>query len=104
MDESSSFQSLCALLWRAVTRARKFPACKMTTFRMAVNCCQRFQPKLNPLYFGNAIQSIPTYASAGDALSNDRHWCAEQLNKKVKAHDDVMVRKYVEDWDCGVRV
>ncbi|XP_049403100.1 uncharacterized acetyltransferase At3g50280-like [Solanum stenotomum] len=101
--EISSFQSLCALLWRAVTRARKFPASKMTTFRMAVNCRHRLQPKLNPLYFGNAIQSIPTYVSAGDVLSHDLHWCAEQLNKNVKAHDDVMVRKFVEDWEKDPR-
>lgn len=101
--EISSFQSLCALLWRAVTRARKFPSSKMTTFRMAVNCRHRLQPKLNPLYFGNAIQSIPTYVSAGDVLSHDLHWCAEQLNKNVKAHDDVMVRKYVEDWEKDPR-
>ncbi|XP_060212944.1 uncharacterized acetyltransferase At3g50280-like [Lycium barbarum] len=101
--EISSFQSLCALLWRAVTRARKFPSSKMTTFRMAVNCRHRLQPKLNPLYFGNAIQSIPIFASAGDVLSNDMHWCAEQLNKNVKAHDDVMVRTFVEDWERDPR-
>ncbi|OIT02968.1 PREDICTED: uncharacterized acetyltransferase At3g50280-like [Nicotiana attenuata] len=101
--EISSFQSLCALLWRAVTRARKFPSSKMTTFRMAVNCRHRLQSKLDPLYFGNAIQSIPTYTSAGDVLSHDLHWCAEQLNKNVKAHDNVMVRKFVEDWEKDPR-
>ncbi|XP_059317918.1 uncharacterized acetyltransferase At3g50280-like [Lycium ferocissimum] len=101
--EISSFQSLCALLWRAVTRARKFPSSKMTTFRMAVNCRHRLQPKLNPLYFGNAIQSIPTYATAGEVLYNDLHWCAERLNENVKAHDDVMVRKFVEDWEKDPR-
>ncbi|XP_075082056.1 putative acetyltransferase At3g50280 [Nicotiana tabacum] len=101
--EISSFQSLCALLWRAVTRARKFPASKMTTFRMAVNCRHRLQPKLDPLYFGNAIQSIPTYTSAGDVLSHDLRWCAEQLNNNVKAHDNAMVRKYVEDWEKDPR-
>ncbi|OIT03002.1 PREDICTED: uncharacterized acetyltransferase At3g50280-like [Nicotiana attenuata] len=101
--EISSFQSLCALLWRAVTRARKFPASKMTTFRMAVNCRHRLHPKLDPLYFGNAIQSIPTYTSAGDVLLHDLRWCAEQLNKNVKAHDNVMVRKFVEDWEKDPR-
>ncbi|KAM3282021.1 putative acetyltransferase like [Capsicum chacoense] len=97
--EISSFQSLCALLWRAVTRARKFPSSKMTIFKTAVNCRNRLQPKLNPLYFGNAIQSIPTYASAGEVLSHDQHWCAKQLNTNVKAHNDVMVRKLIEDWE-----
>lgn len=101
--EISSFQSLCALLWRAVTRARRFPSTKTTTFRMAVNCRHRLEPKLNSNYFGNAIQSIPTYASAGDVLSHDLRWCAEQLNKNVLAHDDVMVRSYVENWERDPR-
>lgn len=97
--EISSFQSVCALLWRAVTRARKLPASKTTTFRMAVNCRHRMEPKLEPYYFGNAIQSVPTYASAGDVLSRDLRWCAEQLNANVKAHDNAMVRRFIDDWE-----
>ncbi|KAL5539151.1 hypothetical protein UlMin_045483 [Ulmus minor] len=101
--EISSFQSLCALLWRSVTRARKLPSSKTTTFRMAVNCRHRLEPKLDPYYFGNAIQSIPTYATAGEVLSRDLRWCAEQLNKNVKAHDNDMVRRFVEDWESDPR-
>ncbi|PHU06592.1 hypothetical protein BC332_23081 [Capsicum chinense] len=71
----------------------------MTIFRMAVNCRHRLHPKLNPLYFGDAIQSIPTYVSTGDVLSHDLHWCADQLNQNVKVHDDVMARKFIEDWE-----
>ncbi|KAI3809123.1 hypothetical protein L1987_25092 [Smallanthus sonchifolius] len=101
--EISSFQSLCALLWRAVTRARKFENSKTTTFRMAVNCRHRLEPKLETFYFGNAIQSIPTYATAGDVLSHDIRWCAEQLNKNVLAHDDKMVRRFVYNWEQDPR-
>ncbi|KAL0359201.1 UNVERIFIED_CONTAM: BAHD acyltransferase DCR [Sesamum angustifolium] len=101
--EISSFQSLSALLWRGITSARKLPASKTTTFRMAVNCRHRLEPKLDPLYFGNAIQSIPTYATAGDVLGKDLRWCAEQLNKNVLAHGNATVRKYVEDWERDPR-
>ncbi|KAK8577116.1 hypothetical protein V6N13_122111 [Hibiscus sabdariffa] len=101
--EISSFQSLSALLWRAVTRARKLPSTKTTTFRMAVNCRHRLNPKLDPLYFGNAIQSIPTYASAGDVTSRDLRWCALQLNESVRAHDDGTVRRFVGDWEKDPR-
>ncbi|KAI8006053.1 putative acetyltransferase [Camellia lanceoleosa] len=75
--EISSFQSLCALLWQAVTRERKLLGWKTTTFRMAVNCRHRLQPKLDPYYFGNAIQSIPIYATTSDVLSRDFPWCTE---------------------------
>ncbi|KAK8671889.1 hypothetical protein V6N13_038472 [Hibiscus sabdariffa] len=101
--EISLFQSLSALLWRAVTRARKLPASKTTTFRMAVNCRHRLNPKMDPLYFGNAIQSIPTYASAGDVTSRGIRWCAEQLNESVKAHDDETVRRFIHVWEKDPR-
>lgn len=101
--EISSFQSLCALLWRGITRARKSPPSKTTTFRMAVNCRHRLEPKLYPLYFGNAIQSAPTYASAGDVLGKGLRWCAEQLNNTVAAHDGGMVKKYIANWESDPR-
>ncbi|KAK4277864.1 hypothetical protein QN277_015794 [Acacia crassicarpa] len=102
-DEISSFQSLCALLWRCVTRARKLHPSKTTAFKMAVNCRLRLEPKLDPYYFGNAIQSIPTYATAEDVVCRGLRWCAEELSKNVKTHDDAMVRRLVEDWERNPR-
>ncbi|ESQ52695.1 hypothetical protein EUTSA_v10016586mg [Eutrema salsugineum] len=101
--EISSFQSLCALLWRAITRARKLPSSKTTTFRMAVNCRHRLSPKLEPEYFGNAIQSVPTFATAGDVLSRDLRWIADQLNQNVAAHQDGKIRSVVADWEANPR-
>ncbi|XP_051138273.1 BAHD acyltransferase DCR-like [Andrographis paniculata] len=101
--EISSFQSLCALLWRGITRARNLPPSKTTMFRMAVNCRHRLEPKLEPLYFGNAIQSVATYAAAGHVVSSDLRWCAAELNKSVAAHDGAMVKKYVENWEVEPR-
>ncbi|KAK7311255.1 hypothetical protein RJT34_09273 [Clitoria ternatea] len=97
--EISSFQSLCALMWRCVTRARNLEDLKTTTFRMAVNVRQRMEPKLSDSYFGNAIQSTAACASARDVLSRDLRWCAEQLNKSVRAYDSTMVRRAVENWE-----
>ncbi|KAF8402695.1 hypothetical protein HHK36_010783 [Tetracentron sinense] len=97
--EISSFQSLCAQLWRSVTRARKLTPSKTTTFRMAVNCRHRLEPRLDPYYFGNAIQSIPTVALVGEILSLDLHWCAELLHRNVVSHDNATVRLGVEDWE-----
>ncbi|XVF55123.1 hypothetical protein PTKIN_Ptkin06aG0011000 [Pterospermum kingtungense] len=102
--EISSFQSLCAQLWRSVTRARKLEQTKTTTFRMAVNCRHRLEPKLEPYYFGNAIQSIPTLAQAGELLAKDLSWGADMLHKNVVAHDDDTVRRGVEDWEMQPRL
>ncbi|KAF3550021.1 hypothetical protein DY000_02002200 [Brassica cretica] len=101
--EISSFQSLCALLWSAITRARKLPSSKTTTFRMAVNVRHRLTPKLDPEYFGNAIQSVPTFATAGEVLSRDLRWTADQLNQSVAAHQDGKIRSVVADWEANPR-
>ncbi|CAI0424345.1 unnamed protein product [Linum tenue] len=100
----SSFQSLSAQLWRSVTRARNLPPTKMTTFRMAVNCRHRLEPRLHPYYFGNAIQSIPTLAPAGELLANDLGWGADLLHKNVVAHGDATVRKGVANWEKDPRL
>ncbi|XP_044500324.1 BAHD acyltransferase DCR-like [Mangifera indica] len=102
--EISSFQSLCAQLWRSVTRARKLAPSKTTTFRMAVNCRHRLEPRLDAHYFGNAIQSIPTVAAAGELLSRDLSWGADILHKNVIAHDDATVRRGVVDWERQPRL
>lgn len=97
--EISSFQSLCALMWQCVTKARNMEGSKTTTFRMAVNVRQRMEPKLDNNYFGNAIQSTATCAAAGNVANKDLRWCAEQLNKSVRAYDSAMVRRAVENWE-----
>ncbi|EPS57660.1 hypothetical protein M569_17156, partial [Genlisea aurea] len=96
--EISSFQSLCANVWRAVTRARNLNPSRTTTFRMAANCRHRLRPPLPPLYFGNAIQSIPIAANVGELLSNDLRWSADKLRRRVADHDDASVRRGVEEW------
>ncbi|EYU41860.1 hypothetical protein ABFS82_10G019700 [Erythranthe guttata] len=102
--EISSFQSLSAHLWRCVTRARNLDANKTTTFRMAVNCRHRLEPRLEPLYFGNLIQSIPTVATAGELLSNDLSWGADRLHQNVVAHGDGTVRRGVKEWESNPRL
>lgn len=102
--EISSFQSLCAHLWRSVTRARNLNAKKTTTFRMAVNCRHRLEPRLQPLYFGNAIQSIPTTAAVGELLSKDLGWAADQLHRNVVAHDNATVLRCVKEWESNPRL
>ncbi|KAL6142251.1 hypothetical protein ACLB2K_060534 [Fragaria x ananassa] len=102
--EISSFQSLSAQLWRSVTRVRNLDPSKPTTFRMAVNCRHRLEPKLDSHYFGNAIQSIPTIATVGDLLSHDLRWGADLLHNNVVAHDSDTVRRGVEDWESAPRL
>ncbi|KAJ0979611.1 hypothetical protein J5N97_015085 [Dioscorea zingiberensis] len=103
-DEISSFQSLCAQLWISVTRARKHLSSETpTTFRMAVNCRHRLAPPVDPYYFGNAIQSIPTTASVGDVVGKDLRWVAGLLHHSVVSYNDERVRKAVAEWEVAPR-
>ncbi|XP_059066526.1 LOW QUALITY PROTEIN: BAHD acyltransferase DCR [Cryptomeria japonica] len=51
----SSFQALCAHVWRAgaVTRARRLCPDEHTIFRLSVNCRPRLLPAVPSSYFGN---------------------------------------------------
>jgi Transferase family len=101
-SEISSFQSLCAFIWQAVTRARQWlPNDYMTTFRMAVNCRLRIKPHVSSNYFGNAIQSAPTRAKVEEVTGNDIGWVAGLLHARVVAHDDGAIRQVVAEWEAA---
>jgi Transferase family len=101
-SEISSFQSLCALIWQAVTRARQWlPSDYITTFRMAVNCRHRIEPRVSPHYFGNAIQSAPTRAKVEEVTGNDLGFLAGLLHASVVAQDDGAIRQVVADWEAA---
>nr|XP_010923110.1 uncharacterized acetyltransferase At3g50280 [Elaeis guineensis] len=103
-EEISSFQSLCAQLWRSVTRARKHLLPEATTtFRLAVNCRHRVLPRVDPLYFGNAIQSIPTAAAVGEVVARELWWAAGLLHRSVAAYGDEAVRRVVAEWEGAPR-
>lgn len=100
----SSFQALCAQLWISVTRARRsLDASQPTTFRMAVNCRHRVVPNVDRLYFGNAIQSIPTTTVVDKVRSNGLAWAARLLHRGVVNHGDTKVREGVALWEEAPR-
>lgn len=88
----SSFQSLSALIWRAITRARGFPPEQKTTCRLAANNRKRLEPHLPQEYFGNCVYVIATTVSVGELMSHDLPWAARQVHQKVAGHNDEAVR------------
>ncbi|CAL4960391.1 unnamed protein product [Urochloa decumbens] len=99
--EISSFQSLCAQIWLAVTRARKRLAPDATTtFRMAVNCRHRLLPAISPAYFGNAIQSAVTTATVSELARHDLRWAAGKLNASLAAYGDCAIRRAAAAWQA----
>ncbi|XP_058070167.1 protein ENHANCED PSEUDOMONAS SUSCEPTIBILITY 1-like [Magnolia sinica] len=97
-DKISSFQALCALVWRSIIRARGFPLDQKTSCRLAIGNRPRLQPPLSPDYFGNCINVTSATASVGDLLSHDLGWAAWLLHQSVAAHNDGVVPGTVKAW------
>lgn len=95
----SSFQSLSALVWRCVTRARNLPHDQVTYCRLATNNRSRLSPPLSPDYFGNSIQALRAGgATVGELLEHNLGWAAWQLYQGVINHTDQNVREWLDLW------
>ena len=92
----SSFQSLSALVWRSITRARNLPPDQITSCNMATNARTRLDPPISENYFGNLIGLIRGTATAGELLEHDLRWAAWKLNKAVVNHNDKTVREFMD--------
>ncbi|CAI8599272.1 unnamed protein product [Vicia faba] len=95
----SSFQSLSALVWRSITRARQLHHDQRTTCKLATNNRTRMEPPLPMEYFGNSIHAVSTETTTvKDLLENDLGWAAWKVHMAVANHDDKVVRGSVEKW------
>ncbi|KAJ0776542.1 putative quinate O-hydroxycinnamoyltransferase [Helianthus annuus] len=94
----STLQSLSALVWRCMTRARQFPAEKETGCRLAVNNRRRLSPPLPDNYFGNCIQLLRVTTTTGELLDQGIGWTAWRLHEAVINHGDKEIREYIDSW------
>ncbi|XP_020097742.1 BAHD acyltransferase DCR-like [Ananas comosus] len=94
----SSFQSLTALLWRAVTRARGLAPGQATSCRVAIENRARLRPPLAKEYFGNSIYVVAASATAGELLAQGIGWAAALVNRAVAEHTDTEIRAKLGAW------
>ena len=91
-NKISSFQSLSALVWRSITRARNLPPDQITSCHMTTNIRTRLDPPLSENNFGNLIGITGGTATAGDLLEHALGWAAWKLHEAVVCHNDKAVR------------
>nr|GEY60133.1 uncharacterized acetyltransferase At3g50280-like [Tanacetum cinerariifolium] len=94
----SSLQSLSAVVWRCVTRARRVSKDHETGCRLAINNRGRLSPPFSENYFGNCIQAIKSLTTAGELLDQSVGWAARILHESVLNHGDKEIRDYMDSW------
>ncbi|XP_014500274.1 uncharacterized acetyltransferase At3g50280-like [Vigna radiata var. radiata] len=94
----SSFQSLSALVWRSITRARSPPSDQKTTCRLAANSRSRMKPPVSEEYFGNCVHAVSAETTTGELLENGIGWAAWKLHVAVTDLNDRVVVEFLEGW------
>ena len=97
-NKISSFQSLSALVWRCISRARCLPHDQITTCRLTTNNRSRMQPSLSNDYFGNSVHAVGGVTTAGELLEHNLGWAAWKLHEAVINHTDKVVRDFLHTW------
>ncbi|KAF4355717.1 hypothetical protein F8388_001153 [Cannabis sativa] len=97
-NKISTFQSLSALIWRCITRARNLAPEQVTSCRLAANNRGRLDPPISENYFGNVIYPIRGFTTVGDLLEHDLGWAAWKLHEAVANHNDKTIRGLLDDW------
>ncbi|KAI9201015.1 hypothetical protein LWI28_016642 [Acer negundo] len=93
-DKISSFQSLSALVWRSMTRARCLPNDETTICFLAIDNRSRLEPPLSQDYFGVCVGM----AKAGELLEHDLGCAAWKLHQAVVGHTNKTVIELLDSW------
>ncbi|KAL9231176.1 hypothetical protein vseg_006438 [Gypsophila vaccaria] len=94
----SSFQALCALVWRSIIRSNNIPQDRVTNFRLTVNDRHRLDPPLPTQFFGNCVSLLRITATAGDLLENSLGFAASLLHKAIVSHRNKAVTDDLKFW------
>ncbi|KAK9053919.1 hypothetical protein SSX86_024994 [Deinandra increscens subsp. villosa] len=94
----SSLQSVSALVWRCMTRARRIPADEETSCKLAVNNRSRVSPPVPENYFGNLVQILKGTAMVGELLDHGIGWAAWRLHEAVANHGDKEIKEMIDSW------
>ena len=97
-NKISSFQSLSALVWRCISRARCLPHDQTTNCRLATNNRSRMEPSMSNDYFGNSLHTVKGVTTVGELLEHNLGWAAWKLHEAVINHTDKVVLDFLHTW------
>ncbi|XP_043725659.1 BAHD acyltransferase DCR-like [Telopea speciosissima] len=97
----STFQSLGAHIWRAISRARNLNPEDYTVFTVFADCRKRVDPPMSENYFGNLIQAVFTVTAAGALLANAPGFGASMVQKAIEMHDSKAIECKNKEWEAA---
>ncbi|MCO5583971.1 hypothetical protein L7F22_037889 [Adiantum nelumboides] len=93
--ERSSYEAMCAHLWKRASLARGHAADKKVSFIQIVNMRQRVHPPLPQGYFGNAVMWTTAVATAGELQEEELAETANRIHASVAACDDTAFKGWL---------
>ncbi|KAE9586817.1 hypothetical protein Lal_00004559 [Lupinus albus] len=94
----SSFQSLSALVWTSITRARNLPHDQVCSCKLAANSRTRMEPPMAQEYFGNLVQLVSAGTTIRELLEHNLGWAAWKVHLAVANHNNTMVQLSFNEW------
>lgn len=97
----TTFQSLSAHIWQAVTLARDLKPEEYTVYTVFADCRKRVDPPMPEAYFGNLIQAIFTVTAAGLILAHPVEFGAGLIRTAIESHNAEAINKRNEEWESN---
>ncbi|XP_010247719.1 PREDICTED: agmatine coumaroyltransferase-2-like [Nelumbo nucifera] len=92
----STFESLVAHLWRAITRARGLNGFETTKVRISVNGRSRLSPRVPNEYFGNLVLWAFPSAKVKDLLREPLSFAAKIIHEAVAEVNDSYFKSFID--------
>ncbi|CAA0841253.1 Shikimate O-hydroxycinnamoyltransferase [Striga hermonthica] len=99
----STFESLVAHLWRAITRARGLCGAETTQVRVSVDGRARLNPRVPDEYFGNLVLWAFARAKVEDLLREPLSYAARVLHEAVGKVNDRYFKSFIDFTNHNVR-
>ncbi|KAL0460598.1 UNVERIFIED_CONTAM: Agmatine hydroxycinnamoyltransferase 1 [Sesamum latifolium] len=92
----STFESLVAHLWRAITKARGLNGLETTQVRIPVDGRYQLNPRVPNEYFGNLVLWAFARAKVDDLLCEPLSYAAKLLHEAIMKVDDSYFKSFVD--------
>lgn len=88
----STYEVLCAHMWKRITKARELEASTLVRLGIIANMRNRITPELPYGYFGNAVFFCSVFATAGEVGEEELGKTATRVNGGVNSCNEAKMR------------